>query len=223
MRVKSDTRSLLRSLPTLVGTPPGFDPELAADNPVAQYLEWLYAAIAAAVPEPHAVTASTLGEDGVPDARVLILKDVTAAGEWCIAGSAVSVKGRQLTTHPVLALTSYWGAQMRSVRVRGHVTTVAPEEAARDFAERSDSARAIALAGVQSSKAESTQQIAAEVTASARELAKEPALSLAEWRVWKLRAQSVEFWEGASSRQHVRLRYEREPNSHAWRRAILRP
>lgn len=77
---------------------PGFDPDLASDAPEDLFLTWLTEA-GEHVLAPHAVTLSTVDEDGAPDARVVILKDVGPAG-WAVATSAESPKGRQLTENP---------------------------------------------------------------------------------------------------------------------------
>ncbi|AJE33251.1 pyridoxamine-phosphate oxidase [Corynebacterium humireducens NBRC 106098 = DSM 45392] len=132
---------MLRSLPTLSGHPPGELVDDPARDPVDLFTDWLEAAIDAGVPEPHAMTLSTVGEDGVPDARVLILKGVDTRG-FAFASTASSRKGRQLAAHPVAAMTFWWQPLLRSVRVSGHVTEASPEETAADLAARSAEARA---------------------------------------------------------------------------------
>ena len=84
-----DARTLLRSLPALVGSPPPFDPDHAPDTPAELYMIWLRLAIAAGVKEPHAMVLSTVDAEGLPDARTLILKDVDESG-WAFASSATS-------------------------------------------------------------------------------------------------------------------------------------
>ena len=69
--------------------------------------EWLRAAVHAGVPEPHAAALATLDADGVPDARTLIIKEVSEQG-WAFAGPRSSRKGSQLAAHPVAAL-NFWG------------------------------------------------------------------------------------------------------------------
>ncbi|MFC0675351.1 pyridoxine/pyridoxamine 5'-phosphate oxidase [Brachybacterium hainanense] len=133
-------RDLLRSLPALTGTAPGPLPTSPPVRAEDLFRAWLEEAIAAGVPEPHAMTVATLGEDGVPDARVLILKDVDARG-WAFASTASSTKGRQLAAAPTAALTFWWPALLRSVRVRGPVREADAGETAADLAARSPAAR----------------------------------------------------------------------------------
>ncbi|CAN5435313.1 pyridoxal 5'-phosphate synthase [soil metagenome] len=107
------------------------------------FVEWLCHAIDSGVPEPHAMTLSTVSGSGRPSARVLILRDVTAddAG-WHFATSAASPKAVQLSTNPVAALAFYWPALGRQVRIEGTVTVDPPEVAEADFLARSPDARA---------------------------------------------------------------------------------
>ena len=81
-------------------------------------MAWLRVAVAADVPEPRAVTLSTVDATGVPDGRVLILKDVSSEG-WAFASTASSRKGLLLEAHPVAALSLWWQPLMRAVRVAG--------------------------------------------------------------------------------------------------------
>lgn len=135
----------LRSLPSLTGHAPAL-PTVLPDDPVDLFIDWLRRAVAAGVPEPHAATLSTVGEDGVPDGRVLILKDVDERG-WAFASTAGSRKGRQLAVHPVAAMTFWWPAQVRSVRVSGRVVEASAAETAADLAARSEAARSGVDAG----------------------------------------------------------------------------
>ena len=124
-----NVRAQLRSLPSLVGDPRAFDPAQHPSTPQELFTEWFREALDAGVPEPHAMTLSTIGADGIPDSRMLVLKDLTPDGAWCFAGGRDSTKGRQLTEHPAAALVFYWREQVRSVRIRGRITEAAAEEA----------------------------------------------------------------------------------------------
>lgn len=131
----------LRTIPTLTGAAPDLDLDSLPSDPVELFTTWLDAALAADVPEPIAVTLATVDRDGVPDARVLLLKDVDERG-WAVAGTASSRKGEQLADRPAAALSMWWQPQMRAVRVRGPVVEATPEECAADLAARSPEARA---------------------------------------------------------------------------------
>ncbi len=92
------------------------------------------------MPEPHVATLATVDEDGMPDARSLILKDVDERG-WAFAGARSSRKGAQIGAHPVAALNFWWQPLVRAVRVRGQIQEASVEESAADLAARSAAAR----------------------------------------------------------------------------------
>lgn len=131
-----ETRAHLRSLPALAGEAPALDPAASSCGPVALFHEWLDAALCADVPEPHATTLSTVGRDGIPDARILVLKDVDERG-WAFASTTSSVKGGQLRADPAAALTFWWQPLVRSVRVRGPVVEASRAESLADLRARS--------------------------------------------------------------------------------------
>lgn len=217
----SSFRDHLRSIPSLVGHPVGFDPASHPSTPQELFLDWFRAAEEAGIAEPHAMSVSTIDAEGVPDTRLLVLKDLTEDGAWCFAGKRDSAKGRQLSTTPVAALTFYWRELVRSVRIRGRITEAPEAETRRDFTARSLDARAIALAGKQSAPLGSLDELARDVEEARQRLHQDPAAVPAAWTVWELRPSAVEFWEGSTSRLHTRLRYDHTSNG--WRTSQLRP
>lgn len=136
----------LRALASLTGRAPVLALDALPTDPVALFLEWLERAVAAGVPEPHVMTLATVDVEGMPDARTLILKDVSPQG-WAFAGPRSSAKGEQLAARPVAALNFWWQPQVRAVRVRGRVEEASPEESAADLAARSAAARDGVAAG----------------------------------------------------------------------------
>jgi len=135
-----DLRARLRAIPSLTGSAPDLNIAALHADPVAQFVDWLGDAVFADVLEPHAMTLSTIGADGIPDARTLILKDVDARG-WAFAGRASSRNGAQLAANPVAALTFWWQPIVRSVRVRGRVVWATRAESKADLLARSPAAR----------------------------------------------------------------------------------
>jgi pyridoxamine 5'-phosphate oxidase len=130
----------LRAQPSLAGTAPQLDLVSLPDNPVELFMTWISDAVRAGVPEPHAATLATVDEGGLPDARTLILKDVSERG-WAVAGQRSSRKGAQLAAQPAAALNFWWQPVMRAVRVRGVVREATRAESDADFAARSAAAR----------------------------------------------------------------------------------
>ena len=204
----SDLRELLRGLKSLPGPYQPFDVARAPASPEALFAEWLQAAIEAAVREPHAMTLSTVDEDGHPDARVLILKNVDEHG-WHFAITRGSPKGRHVRQMPNVALTFYWPALGRQVRLRGVAHDMGAEVQAADFLARPHGSRAGALMGRQSDVLESEQALEDALAVQSRRLEAAPGLVAPQWAVYAVRPDVVEFWQGHEQRRHVRLRYVR--------------
>ncbi|MFD0259220.1 pyridoxal 5'-phosphate synthase [Kitasatospora indigofera] len=207
---RSVVAGLLFGRPPMARALPFFDPERAPDAPGPLFADWLAGAFAAGVLDPQVVTLSTIGTDGAPDARALVLRDVDAdGGAWVFAIDADSPKGRQLAGHPVAAMTLYWPAQGRQVRVRGTVEAAPPAVSAAEFATRSPGARAATLVGHQSEPLPSPAAYDLAAEEVARRLELDPAVVAPTHTVYTLRAREVEFWQGDQSRRHVRLHYRR--------------
>lgn len=216
----SDLRETLRGLKVFDGDLPPFDlTELPAD-PHELFTEWLLGAIAAGVREPHAMTLSTIGADGDPSARVLIVKNVSAAG-WEFAADADGRKGRELAARPAAALTFYWSPLARQIRIRGRVRPGAADASSADFLARSPGARAEALLGRQSTPLTDPATRDDAVRASAARISRDPGLVPPGWTLYTLRADTVEFWQGDPDRRHTRVDYARTEGG--WERGLLWP
>ncbi|MGW9453726.1 pyridoxine/pyridoxamine 5'-phosphate oxidase [Streptomyces sp. NPDC055632] len=170
-----NVREWLRELEVFAGPLPSFDPAGAPEEPEEPFLVWLGEAVAAGLPDPHAMTLSTVDEHGDPWARVLILKNVDEHG-WQFAAHADSPKGRHLSARPTAALAFYWPALGRQARLRGPVGAESPEGAAADFLARSATARAEALPGRQSRRLDSPAQRDAAIEASLGLVEQNPSL-----------------------------------------------
>lgn len=215
-------RALLRGLAVLTGSAPEFDPARAPGDPLELFIEWLLHAVDSGVAEPHAMTVSTVSGAAAsrPSARVLILKDVDAAG-WHFAVSSVSRKGAELARNPAVALTFYWPALGRQVRIEGVAHADPPQVTAGDFLARSEGAREMALTGRQSQPYSDPAEITEALAKSRVELDGDPALVPVEWVSYGVRADSVEFWQADRARRHRRLRYERDGSG--WATTLLWP
>ena len=213
-------RDLVRGVPVFPDEMPPFDPSTAPDSPIDLFVEWLARAVEDGVAAPHAVNLATVGDDGFPDARVVILKDVTATG-WEVASSKDSPKGRQLTANPSAALTFFWPAAGRQVRIRGSVSTGTTEENDADFQRRHPVARALVLAGSQSSVLRSRDELDAAVGEQVERIEATDGLASTTWTVFTVAPDAVEFWQADQERRHTRLLYTRF--GEGWRREMLWP
>ncbi len=216
----SDLRDKLRTLKSLAGPFPAFDPAVAPDDPRDLFSDWLTAAIDAGIHEPHAMTLSTVDGDGNPDARVLILKNLDDAG-WHFATTRTSPKGRQIEASPHAALTFYWQPLGRQVRISGAVVDLGTAAGNADFRARPVGARVAALLARQSDVLESDEELARALEQQQRRVEQDPEQVAPDWAVYAVAPASVEFWQGDTQRRHIRLRYRRSDTS--WTRERLWP
>ncbi|UZN04579.1 pyridoxine/pyridoxamine 5'-phosphate oxidase [Cellulomonas sp. S1-8] len=213
-------RDLLRSLPALSGTSPGFDPDAAPDDPLDLFAAWLATAVERDVPEPHAATLATADADGRPSARVLVLKDVGPEG-LAFATDARSTKAADLAANPRAALTFWWQPVVRQVRFAGAARYLGDDVSAADYLARSPASRA-AAAGVRPGEPlGSVDELRAAMTQARARVDDDPGFVLPAWQAWLVVPDVVEFWQGAADRAHVRLVYRR--TSQGWSRGLVWP
>lgn len=213
----SSAGDLLRGLAVFPDVMRPFYPGSAPESPHDLFLQWLAAAIDDGVPAPQAVVLSTVDGDGCPDARVVVLRDLDEGG-FSFATSSDSPKGRQLNATPHAALTFFWQAAGRQIRVSGPVTPASAEENDADFRRRHPAARALVLAGEQSEPILAGESVNAAVE---RELDGIEGRGSATWTVYRVAPERIEFWQADADRRHTRLRYVR--SGEGWRRELLWP
>ncbi|WP_436521881.1 pyridoxine/pyridoxamine 5'-phosphate oxidase [Actinoplanes sp. HUAS TT8] len=212
---------LLRTLPAMTGEMARFDLDRTPDEPHELFLRWFGEAVGAGVSEPHAMNLATVDDQGLPDVRVLLLREVDERG-WHFAGDRRSAKGRQLAARPDAALGFYWREQGRQVRVRGKVFDLGLAASAADFLSRSPSARLAALSSVQSDVLPGESDLTLARHEAERLLAADPDFVPESHAVYAVVPISVEFWQGdPASRRHPRLRYRRAAES--WVKELLWP
>lgn len=180
----------------------------ARPEPISLFIDWLADAGAHEVNDSNAMTLSTVDADGLPDARIVLLKDVDQRG-FTFYSNRESAKGLELAARPVAALTFHWKSLRRQVRVRGAVEPVTVEEADAYFASRARESRIGAWASDQSRVLDARETLEAAV---ARETARFDGHEVdrpERWTGWRVMPQSVEFWRDRPFRLHDRLRFGR--------------
>ncbi|MET4004737.1 MULTISPECIES: pyridoxine/pyridoxamine 5'-phosphate oxidase [Arthrobacter] len=209
------------AVPPTVGQEPGFAVASAPDLPHELFLRWRQDAIHAGLTEAYAAILSTVDADGMPDARVLTVKDVNGDCGFRIATGDDSTKGAQLLANPKCALTFYWSTLNRVVRIRGTAHRATAAESAADFLTRHPQTRVNALAAPQSSTfaTDAAREELIKQAQAAMEL--DPEIVSPQWAAWTVVPKSVEFWQGDPHRNHQRLRYLRTDS--AWEKQRLWP
>jgi pyridoxamine 5'-phosphate oxidase len=191
----------------------------AALDPLRQFGTWMDEAFAAKVPEPNAMTLATVGADGRPSTRVVLIKAFDARGiTWYT--NYDSRKGRELAVHPVAALQFHWVELERVVRIEGRVERVDAAESDAYFASRPLDSRVGAWASPQSQVIESRGVLVTNAAKVAAKFLLDPPRP-PHWGGFRLQPDTWEFWQGRKSRLHDRLRYRLDGG--AWTRERLAP
>ena len=194
----------------------------AADEPLRLFSAWLTEATAAEPRDPTAMTLATIDADGLPNARMVLLKGVDARG-FIFYTNLDSQKGRELAVHPQAALVFHWKSLNRQVRVRGDVGRVSDAEADAYFATRAKQAQIGAWASKQSSPLESRLAFEKAVARYAAKYALSEVPRPPHWSGFRIAPRSIEFWQERPFRLHDRVEFRRESLSAPWSKTRLYP
>ena len=191
-------------------------------DPIALFREWFSEALACReMAEPTAMTLATVNEDGMPWARVVLLKDVDERG-FAFYTNTSSAKGRQLAANPKAALCFYWMPLGKQVRVRGVVERVTDDESDTYFATRSRESRIGAWASLQSDTLASPEELHARYADLTKEFEGRDVPRPPNWSGYRVVPQAIEFWLRGEHRLHDRVLYERDDDG-GWRWRRLYP
>ena len=195
------------------------DETASASKPMAQFEAWLQQAIAAQVPEPNAMTLATVGSDGRPSTRIVLIKGLSEKGlDWYTNFN--SRKGQELAGNPMAALQFHWVELERVVRIEGRVERIDDAKADAYFASRPLDSRLGAWASPQSQVISSRAVLVAQAARYAAQFALSPPRP-PHWGGFRLVPDRWEFWQGRKSRLHDRLSYRLSEGQ--WLRERLAP
>jgi len=196
------------------------DESASAADPLQQFERWFQQALAAELPEPNAMTVATVGADGRPSTRVVLIKGYDARGiVWYT--NYDSRKGRELAGNPHAALQFHWVELERVVRIEGRVEKVDGAESDAYYQSRPLDSRIGAWASPQSQVIASRAVLVANAARYGAQYLLHPPRP-PHWGGFRLVPDRWEFWQGRKSRLHDRLRY-RLDEAGTWVRERLAP
>lgn len=192
-----------------------------ADDPWPLWERWLGEAISSGLREPNAMIVSTTPPSGQPSSRMVLLKGVDRRG-FVFFTNYDSRKSGELNSNPRASLLFPWHELERQVIVCGDVERTSREEAEAYFATRPLGSQVGAWASDQSRPLASRAELEARVNEAMQRFHGKPVPLPPNWGGFRVKAASIEFWQGRPSRLHDRLRYSSNPDG-TWRRERLFP
>jgi pyridoxamine 5'-phosphate oxidase len=191
-----------------------------SNNPLDQFNLWFQEALVAKVIEINAMTLSTIGEDGIPNGRIVLLKEVDTG--FVFFTNYESQKGKELDQNPFASLTFFWPELERQVRIKGKTEKVSALLSDEYFFSRPVGSQIGAWTSPQSQKLNSREELNQRQLAIEEKFKNTPIIRPPHWGGYRLTPSYIEFWQGRPSRLHDRVSYEMKENND-WELSILAP
>jgi len=175
-------------------------------NPFRQFDTWWQEAVNSEIDEVNAMTLATASADGIPSARIVLLKSYDERG-FVFFTNYNSYKGKQLEENPRACLVLFWKELERQVRITGLVEKVSAQESDAYFHSRPEGSRIGAWASPQSSVIANRQWLEQQQELYVQEFSTKPLFRPPHWGGYRVKPVTIEFWQGRADRLHDRLQY----------------
>lgn len=194
--------------------------DLNAD-PITQFKAWFQEAHEAGMLEPNAMTLATVGEDGHPSARIVLLKAVDWRG-FIFFTNYESKKGRELARNPRAALNIFWPEMERQVCIAGTTTRISAGESDEYFKSRPKGSRLAAWVSCQSEVIPDRTVLETKLSAAQEKYPADEVPRPPYWGGYCLAPERIEFWQGRQNRLHDRFQYSKQADG-SWKLERLSP
>ena len=189
-------------------------------NPFKQFEKWLNEAVNSDEKEPTAMALSTIGADGFPQSRIVLLKLFDENG-FVFFTNYSSEKGKSIEKNPAVSLHFFWPFLERQVRISGVAEKTSKEISLKYFQSRPEESQVAAWASEQSTEIPSRDYLEQQFRKFSSKFENEPVPLPPFWGGYRVNPQKIEFWQGRANRLNDRILYER--NGELWTIKRLAP
>ena len=192
------------------------------DNPIDLFEDWFNEAKKTEINDPNALALATVGKNGIPSVRMVLLKDFNEKG-FVFYTNLNSRKSNEIKSNPNTAMCFHWKSLLRQVRITGKLTNVSDADADNYYNNRSYGSKIGAWASNQSSILKSRDELLNSIEEFKRKYSNEKNIPRPKyWSGWNLYPTEIEFWLDGKDRIHERLLYIRK-DKNMWEKNLLSP
>ncbi len=192
------------------------------ENPIDLFEEWFKEAKKSEINDPNALALATVGKNGIPSVRMVLLKDFTKNG-FVFYTNLNSQKSIEIKSNPKASMCFHWKSLLRQVRITGEISNVSSKDADNYYNSRSYGSRIGAWASNQSTVLKSREDLFKSIEEYKKKYPNKKDIPRPKhWSGWNINPHEIEFWLDGKDRIHERLRYIKK-NNKEWEKNLLSP